>query len=113
MDVTPGRWLPLTPDYIEALPNKAGVFEVANLVRNVLYIARGDGRLRERVAAMGPVPNHLPPCPGGHYFRFELTQEEDAALGRRIKSFQSRHRGRLPVGNLHEDQTVREARCAA
>jgi hypothetical protein len=113
MDVTPGRWLPLTADYIEALPNGAGVFEVANLVRNVLYIARGDGRLRERVAAMGPVPSHLPPCPGGHYFRFELTPQEDDALAKRIKSFQTRHRGRLPVGNLNEDQAVREARCAA
>lgn len=113
MDVAPGNWLPLTADNIEALPDRAGVFEVANLVRNVLYIGRGEGRLRERVAAMGPIPSHLPPCPGGHYFRFELTQKEDDALERRIKSFQSRHRGRLPVGNLHEDQAVREARCAA
>jgi hypothetical protein len=113
MNVAPGRWLPLTADHIEALPNQAGVFEVANLVRNVLYIARGDGRLRERVASMGTVPSHLPPCAGGHYFRFELTPKEDLALEQRIKSFQTRHRGRLPIGNLQEDQAVREARCAA
>jgi hypothetical protein len=29
---------------------------------------------------MGTVPSHLPPCAGGHYFRFELTPKEDVAL---------------------------------
>jgi len=113
MNVTPGRWLPLIPEVIEALPNHAGVFEVANLVRNVLYIARAEGQLRERVTALGPFPNQLPPCPGGHYFRFELTKAEDDTLHRRLTEFQSRHGGRLPIGNGREDLATRTARCAA
>lgn len=99
MDVDPGRWLRLNPDNIAGLPEDAGVFEIANLVRNVLYIGRGDGSLRRRLAEMGHLPPQLPASTGGYYFRFMLTAEEQQEMDRRVEAYRTRHAGRPPLGN--------------
>lgn len=99
MDVEPGRWLRLNPDNIAGLPEDAGVFEIANLVRNVLYIGRGDGSLRRRLSEMGHLPPQLPASTGGYYFRFMLTAEEQQEMDRRVDAYRTRHAGRPPLGN--------------
>lgn len=109
MDVEPGRWLPLNPDNIAGLPDAAGVFEIANLVRNIMYIGRGDGSLRKRIASLGHLPAALPASIGGYYFRFELTPTEEDALTSRVESYRSRHGGRLPLGNEDRRAPVRLA----
>ncbi|MCW5893373.1 MAG: hypothetical protein KIT14_22900 [bacterium] len=100
MDVEPGRWLRLNPDNIAGLPEDAGVFEIANLVRNVLYIGRGDGSLRRRFTEMGHLPVHLPASTGGYFFRFMLTAEEQQEMDRRVEAYRARHAGRAPLGNM-------------
>ena len=113
MEVTPGRWLKLTSECIKALPNESGVFEVANLVRTVVYIGSGDGRLRDRIEAFGPVPSGLPPAVGGHYFRYELTDNEDETIRRRLKGYRREHGGSLPVGNMRAEHPDTERKHAA
>jgi hypothetical protein len=109
MDVEPGRWLRLNPDNIAGLPDAAGVFEIANLVRNVMFIGRGDGSLRKRIESIGHLPQTLPASIGGYYFRFELTPTEEDVLMRRVESYRSRHGGRLPLGNDGQRGPVRLA----
>lgn len=109
MEVEPGRWLRLNPDNIAGLPDAAGVFEIANLVRNVMYIGRGDGSLRKRIEGIGHLPQTLPASIGGYYFRFELTPTEEDALTTRVESYRSRHGGRLPLGNDHHGRPLRLA----
>ena len=92
MESTAGRWIRLTPDAIAALPNTDGVFEVANLVRNVQYVGRACGRLRDTIADFGPMPRALPASVGGYFFRFELTTAETEA-------YRKRHEGAVPPGN--------------
>jgi hypothetical protein len=99
MEPVAGRWQRLTPDNIAALPNADGVFEVANLVRNVLYVGRGRGRLRETLADFGHMPKTLPASVGGYFFRVELTSAEGEAFQRRIEAYRKRHDGDLPPGN--------------
>jgi len=108
MELDPTRWHRLTPDNIAALPNKDGVFEVANLVRNVQYVARACGRLRDTVAAMGHMPKNLPLAVGGYFFRFELTTAESEAFRRRLESYRKRHDGLLPPGNSTKDVAATE-----
>jgi hypothetical protein len=113
MHVSPGQWQKLTPENIRAVPDSPGVLEIGNLVRTVVLIERGNGRLRERLQEIGPMPAVLPPSVGGHYFRFELARAEDVALARRLKTYRAQHRGSLPPGNLQADLRERAQRLKA
>ena len=83
MFAKPDDWQPLTPEVIAALPESPAVFEVANLVRTVLFIDRAQGKLRERLTTLWQDPTRLPVRPGGHYFRYELSAREEETLQRR------------------------------
>jgi len=95
-------WTRLTPDNIAAVPNADGVFEVANLVRNVQYVGRACGRLRDALTDFGHLPRTLPSSVGGYFFRFELTTAEMEAFQRRIEAYRRRHEGALPPGNRQQ-----------
>jgi len=100
MAVTFGPWLKLNPATIETIPDAPGVFEIANLVRTVLFAGRGEGSLKRRLAGLGAVPtNHLPASTGGYWVRFTLTADEEATLAERETAYRAAHGGRLPVGN--------------
>lgn len=99
MQAAPSRWIRLTPTSIAALPNADGVFEVANLVRNVQYVGRACGRLRDTLTEFGHMPRNLPLSVGGYFFRFELTTAEGEAFERRIEAYRKRHEGAVPPGN--------------
>jgi hypothetical protein len=110
MSVTPGRWLPLTPEIVAVLPEDAGVFEVSNLVRTVLYIARAEGSLRTRLATLAH-PNHtLPRLAGGYYFRYELGQSEEELHAARLAEYCAGHGGVVPPANR---ETARPLRLAS
>ena len=102
MQLPTGRWHRLTPDNINALPNADGVFEVANLVRNVQFVGRGCGRLRDTVTTFGCMPRTLPLSVGGYFFRYELTTAEGETFKRRIEAYRKRHDGAVPPGNASE-----------
>jgi transposase InsO family protein len=85
MSAQPDRWCQLSAESIRWVPEAAGVFEVANLVRSVLYVGRGEGNLRAR--------GLLPPIAGGVYFRFRLTPEEEEAYERLVGAYRMRHDG--------------------
>ena len=113
MDIAPGRWIRLTPDNIAALPNTDGVFEIANLVRNVQFVGRGQGRLRDTLREFGHMPRTLPLSVGGYFFRFEVTTAEGDAFSKRLEAYRKRHEGALPPGNavasLDRDEALRQA----
>ena len=104
MFAKPDDWQPLTPEVIAALPESPAVFEVANLVRTVLFIDRAQGKLRERLTTLWQDPTRLPVRPGGHYFRYELSAREEETLQKRLAAYRKRHRGALPVINHEAEQ---------
>ena len=95
----PEDWQQLTPEVIAALPESPAVFEVASLVRSVLYIDRAHGKLRERLTSLWQDTAKLPVRPGGHYFRYELTPREEEELQKRLAAYRRRHGGALPPIN--------------
>jgi hypothetical protein len=99
MAVEPGRWLKLNPTTIASIPESPGIFEIGNLVRSVLYIGRGDGNLRTRLASLGAVPANVPASTGGYYVRYVLAEDEDAAVTDRQTCHRAEHDGHLPPGN--------------
>jgi hypothetical protein len=109
MIANPNRWRRLNPAMVADLPEEGGVFEVANLVRNVHLIAAAEGNLRARLeSVMGP-NSTLPPSPGGYYFRYEPATAEKDALARHLASYQAAHRGTLPACNRGTTRTLRLA----
>jgi hypothetical protein len=99
MAITFGPWQKLNPATIESTPDLPGIFEIANLVRSILYCGRADGSLQQRLAGLGPVPRDVPASIGGYYVRVALAVDEEAALAERHAAFREAHAGRLPVGN--------------
>ena len=108
-----GRWIRLRPDTIAALPEAPGIFEVANLVRTVLYIASAEGSLREQIAGLARQQEKLPAAPGGYFFRYQLTPEAAALLEGRLTDYRAAHRNQLPPGNRSRVHTIPLRRCAA
>jgi hypothetical protein len=105
-------WQVLTPEVIAELPEAPGVFEVANLVRTVLYIDRAQGKLREKLTALWQDPVKLPVRPGGHFFRYELTSKEEEALQARLSAYRTKHQGQLPPINREAKKPLRVAAAA-
>jgi hypothetical protein len=99
MAVEPGRWQKLNPSTIESVPEAPGIFEIANLVRTVLYIGRAEGSLRRRLEGLGAVPENVPASAGGYYVRWAIVDDEETALAERQGRHQALHDGRLPPGN--------------
>jgi hypothetical protein len=106
-------WRRLTPDIVAELPESAGVFEVGNLVRTVLYIAAAEGNLRSRLAALSLEQTRLPACAGGYYFRYEVAVHEEDALAARLAAHRAEHSGELPAGNREAPRPLRLASRSA
>lgn len=100
MRVEPGRWQKLNPSTIESVPDAPGIFEIANLVRSVLFIGRGNGDLRRRLADLGAIPENVPASAGGYYVRWAVAADEEAALAARQSEHRALHAGQLPPGNV-------------
>jgi hypothetical protein len=109
MSLIPGRWWPLTPEVVAALPEAAGVFEVSNLVRTVLYIGRGEGSLRTRLAVLAHSNPTLPRLAGGYYFRYELDASEEDSHAARLAEYCAGHGGHVPLGNRESTRPLRVA----
>lgn len=103
----------LNPDNVALLPAEAGIFEIANLVRNVVLIGRADGNLRERLSGLTEPGNALPATIGGYYVRVIVTPAEETVLAERLAEFSARHRGRVPEPILERRRALRLARRRA
>lgn len=99
MVVEPGRWCPLTLEAVSWVPDHPGVFEVANLVRSVLYIDRAHGCVRDRLAELARARGSLPRAVGGYYFRYLETADEAGGVTRLLDAYRAHHAGALPRAN--------------
>jgi hypothetical protein len=99
MTAEPGRWLKLNPFTIEEVPAAPGIFEIANLVRTILFIGAGEGNLRQKLVSLGFVPANLPASVGGYYVRYTLVADEAGAVAEREAGHRAGHGGRLPAGH--------------
>src|SRR5438046_10375483 len=79
-------WRRLTPETIAELPETGAVFEVANLVRTVLFIGRASGNLRARMADYVSQDVKLRPCAGGHFLRYAPTRCDAVRLESLVSS---------------------------
>ncbi len=99
-------WRRFTLEIIGELPKSPAVFEIANLVRTVLYIGAADD-LRAHLMKYW---QELRPSPGGYYFRFQQGKEAgEEALTTHLASYRAAHGGLLPNGNAFATPATRSA----
>jgi hypothetical protein len=108
MCMDPRIWRRLTPETVAGLPEAAAIFEVANLVRTVLFIgAAGDLKTRLTTYVAEQVKHSA--CPGGFYVRYELVDSAEEALTARLAAYRSAHAGLLPPANREASPALRLA----
>lgn len=110
MPETASRWVPFTAEQIAHLPEEGGIFEIATLVRNVVFIGRAEGNVRRAATQMLDIPGRLPQLAGGLYLRFLPAAQEVEALTARLREFEQSHHGELPSANRLPVRPVTVAR---
>jgi hypothetical protein len=110
----PGRWNRMIPEVIATLPESPGVFEVANLVRTVLFVGHAEGAMRRHLTVLlQQAQTRLPPAVGGYFFRYELTTDEEPRVAERLASYRATHGDSLPPGNCGPIPPLRLAHSRA
>ena len=90
-------WKPLGPAEITILPESPGVFEIATLVRNVLFIGTATESLSTTLASHLATPGMLHARAGRLYFRYAATEEAERLQSELLAQYRERHAGNLPT----------------
>jgi hypothetical protein len=88
-------WKLITPELLEALPDRQGVFELGSLVRSVVFIGGdADAGLRSMVreALAEPRLRMRARC-----LRFELTDDPRGRANQLVAEYRAAHGGALPA----------------
>ncbi|OQY69119.1 MAG: hypothetical protein B6D46_01115 [Polyangiaceae bacterium UTPRO1] len=89
-------WKPLTPALIGEAPTCPGVYELATLVRTVVFIGAA-GHLGEALAAHLNAPPNAHLRGGQLYFRVAPLDEPEDAQAALIEEFRALHGGAFPA----------------
>jgi hypothetical protein len=92
--IDPNGWQTLRPGSLEELPAEPGVFELGNLVRNVLLVGGEPNRslrevVREALSAPGVAVQ-------ARCVRFSVTPDPATAVQARLSDYRAGHAGSLP-----------------
>lgn len=101
MSINFSPWKPMTPALIAEAPSCPGVYELATLVRTVVYIGAADDSLSQILTQHLRVPQTLHPHLGRLYFRFAPLDEPEGTRAVLLEEFRSSHGGALPVAQVH------------
>lgn len=99
-------WRKLTQDEVEFVPDRAGVYELADAHWRVIYIGIGLPSLHEEMAGYldGPGPEGKETA---EYFRFEPTPNPSRRYDALLKEYQRKHGGEVPVWNKVEAENLK------
>jgi hypothetical protein len=90
------QWKPLVAAEIALLPESPGVFEIATLVRNVLFIGAAADTLTSALTTHVDRPGALHARAGSLYFRYAPTDDPDRTQVELLSRYCERHAGSLP-----------------
>lgn len=103
-------WKPLESGETTLLPDSPGVFEIATLVRNVLFIGLAAESLATTIGAHLDAPATLHARVGRLYFRFAPTEEAGRVHGELLLQYRERHADLLPPAQTSPPATARPQR---
>jgi hypothetical protein len=103
-------WHPLTAAETGAVPESPGVFEIANLVRTLLFVGTAPESLAASLTQYLEAPGPRQPPFGRLHFRFLLTDEPERVQEDLLLSYRQHHHGALPPAQTNQSPPVRPGR---
>lgn len=100
MSINFSTWKPMTPALIAEAPTCPGVYELANLVRTVVFIGAAGESISEALTQHLNTPATLHPHFGRLYFRMAPLEEPEGTQTLLIEEFRANHGGALPAAQL-------------
>ena len=108
MSMNFSAWKPMIPALIAEAPTCPGVYELANLVRTVVFIGAASESLAEALTTHLNAPATVPHC-GRLYFRVAPLEEPEEAQVALIEAFRASHNGAFPAAQLMPPPPLPEA----
>lgn len=101
--LTFSAWKPMVPGTVADTPACPGVYELATLVRTVVFIGAAEENLNEALTQHlnAPATLHHPQA-GRLYFRTVAIDEPDHIQVELLDDFRQRHGGAVPAGQLSQ-----------
>ena len=106
MSINFSTWKPMIPALISEAPTCPGVYELANLVRTVVFIGAAGDNLSDALTEHMNTPATLHPHFGRLYFRYAPLEEPDSAQATLIEAFRASHSGAFPAAQMTQPQPV-------
>ncbi len=100
MSINFSTWKPMNPALIAEAPTCPGVYELANLVRTVVYIGAAGENLNDALTQHLNAPATLHPHVGRLYFRIAPLESPMGAQAELIEEFRTSHHGAFPVAQM-------------
>ncbi len=100
MSIPFSPWKPLTPAIVAEAPTCPGVYELATLVRTVVFIGAAGENLSEALAAHLGAPQTLHSHFGRLYFRVAAMDEAADAQNALLEEHRATHAGAFPAAQL-------------
>ena len=108
MSVKFSVWRPLAPTEVARLPEGPGVFELATLVRTILFIGAAPEGFTAALSDDIPIPPHV--HAGRLYFRFYPTDHPEKVHADLLNEYRQRHGGALPPAQSKPPSPLRPLR---
>ena len=95
-------WIPLTQEHVAKLPGHLGVYQLADVAGEIVYIGVAGGRSLFGLKGALTDALHIPPA-GATQFCYEITMAYHTRYLELLQAYRYDH-GRLPVGNIDIDE---------
>lgn len=89
-------WKPMTPAMLAEVPSCPGVYELATLVRTVVFIGAAPENLSAALTQHLNAPATLHPHVGRLYFRTVAHEDPEHVQVALLDEYRARHAGALP-----------------
>ena len=100
MPIVFSPWKPMNPALVAEAPNCAGVYELATLVRTVVFIGAAGESICEALTEHLNAPATLHPHFGRLYFRVAPMEAPEGTQNALIEEYRASHNGAFPAAQL-------------
>jgi hypothetical protein len=100
MSINFSTWKPMIPALIAEAPTCPGVYELANLVRTVVFIGAAGDNLSDALTQHMNAPATLHPHFGRLYFRYAPLEQPEGAQAALLEAYRASHSGAFPAAQM-------------
>ena len=100
MSILFSPWKPMVPAAVTEAPPCPGIYQLATLVRTIVFIGAAPVHLGESLAQHLHAPATLHPHLGHLYFRIAPLEDPEQTQSELLDEYRANHGGRLPAAQM-------------